>query len=256
MSKDSLNFQRKSNAPQDQYRVLKRNFYRFDPAILGFASLSTRSASFDGLAVVLDLKNFTDFCDQRDPHLEVPAFIECFLKWLFGRIADELFLAEDGTKVILSSPLPNFGKFLGDGVLLLWDVREVSRESRGNIVRAFDIICSDYERDFVKALKDQFTNPPPKLRCGIAQGQVARIGNNDYVGLCINIASRLQKLGDGAFSFAFTKKGLNENASDDWLKDFRLIRIPIRGVSKQELVYVLRKEFRTLSREDKKRYQA
>lgn len=152
--------------------------------------------------------------------------------------------------------MPTFGKFLGDGVLLLWDVREVSRESRGNIVRAFDIICSHYETEFLKAPKKQYTNPPTKLRCGIAQGQVVRIGNTDYVGLCINIASRLQKLGDGAFSFAFTRKGLNESASDDWLNDFRLIRIPIRGVSKQELVYVLRKEFRALSGEDKKRYRA
>ena len=79
MSKNSFKVKKKSNAPQNQYRVLKRNFYRFDASVLGLASLSTRSASFDGLAVVLDFKNFTDFCDQRNPHLEVPAFLEQFL---------------------------------------------------------------------------------------------------------------------------------------------------------------------------------
>ncbi len=74
------------------------------------------------------------------------------------------------------------------------------------------------------------------------------------MGLCINIASRLQKLGEGAFSFAFTQKGLDDDPEDYWYKDFRLIRYPIRGVSKAELVYVLKKEYLTLSEKDKKRY--
>jgi len=94
-----------------------------------------------------------------------------------------------------------------------------------------------------------------KREIDVSERQVTGIGSSDYVGICINIASRLQKLGDGAFSFAFTKKGLDENKNDDWLEDFRLIKITIRGVSKEELVYVLRKEFQTLSREDKKRYR-
>lgn len=103
-------------------------------------------------------------------------------------------------------------------------------------------------------IKNKFTKPPSKLRCGIAQGQVTSIADgSDFVGLCINIASRLQKLGEGAFSFACTKKGLEEDPGY-WYKDFRLIRYPIRGVSKEELVYVLKREFRTLSEKDKKRY--
>ena len=249
-----VKYTKKAGAAVDEYWLKKGEFRRFSPALLGFTDFSKRAGSFEGLAVILDLKNFTEFCDQRDPQLEVPKFVELFLNWLFKRIAGEMFQAEDGGQVILSSHLPLFGKFLGDGVLLLWDVRKISFESRGNIVKAFDIICSDYQTEFLSGIKNRFTNPPPKLRCGIAQGQVTGIANeSDFVGLCINIASRLQKLGEGAFSFAFTKKGLEEDPND-WLEDFRLIKIPVRGVSKAELVYVLRREFMTLSDKDKKRY--
>jgi hypothetical protein len=76
---------------------------------------------------------------------------------------------------------------------------------------------------------------------------VTSIANaKDYTGLCINIASRLQKLEGGAFSFAFTKKGLAEKAMPDWYEDFTLIEFPIRGIAKEELVYVLKKELRAL----------
>jgi class 3 adenylate cyclase len=254
VSKLRLKYTKKPGGAVDEYWLEKRAFKKFSPSLLGFSDFSKHSASFEGLAVILDLKNFTEFCDQRDPQWEVPKFVELFLSWLFTRIADELFQAEDGGQVILSSHLPVFGKFLGDGVLLLWDVRKISFEARGNIVKAFDIICSDYQTEFLNEMKRRFTNPPSKLRCGIAQGQVTGIANEgDFVGLCINIAARLQKLGEGAFSFAFTKKGLEEDPND-WLEDFRVIRIPIRGVSKEELVYVLRREFMTLSDKDKKRF--
>lgn len=139
-------------------------------------------------------------------------------------------IEEAGNEVVLWSHLPFFGKFLGDGVLLLWDVTDMTGEAKRNIVYSFDVICTDYERAFLQSLKKTVSKPPLKLRCGIAQGQVTSIaGGSDFVGLCINIASRLQKLGDGAFSFAFTQKGLEPDEAEDWYEDFRLMKIPIRG---------------------------
>jgi class 3 adenylate cyclase len=255
MSKREAKYTKKPGATPDEYWLAKSLFKRFDTSLLGLADLSNVGESFAAMAVILDLKDFTEFCDQRDPDLEVPKFIKQFLNWLFRRLSEELFLKQDGGKVLLSSHLPFFGKFLGDGVLLLWDVSEISGESRLSIIKAFDIICVDYENKFLKVIKNKFTKPPSKLRCGIAQGQVTSIGDgSDFVGLCINIASRLQKLGEGAFSFAFTKKGLEEDPEDYWYKDFRLITYPIRGVSKKEFVYVLKREFLRLSEKDKKRY--
>lgn len=58
----------------------------------------------------------------------------------------------------------------------------------------------------------------------IAQGQVTSIADgNDYVGMCINVASRLQKLADDAFSFGFTVNGLEDEEDSNWDRHFTLI---------------------------------
>jgi class 3 adenylate cyclase len=229
------------------FRLSKLPFERFNSTLVGLTNLLENMETFDALAVILDLKDFTGFCDQREPHAVVPEFLESFLKWLFDRISEELLDHQDQENVFLWTHLPIFGKFLGDGVLLVWDVTELSGEARLYIVQAFDLICNEYERIFLKKIRRTFTRPPSKLRCGIAQGQVTSIANGeDYVGMCINIASRLQKLDEGAFSFAFTRKGLDEKAGADWYRDFVLIKIPIRGITREELVYVLRREHKRL----------
>ena len=226
--------------------------------MLGLENILANKETFEALAVIVDLKDFTVFCDQRDPHLVVPQFLKSFLEWLFDRLRAELLIEEAGNNVILWSHLPFFGKFLGDGVLLLWDVTDMSGEAKRNIVQSFDTICDDYETAFLPSLKKHISTPPPKLRCGMAQGQVTSIADGrDFVGLCINIASRLQKLADGAFSFAFTQKGLEPEEGTQWRvsRYFRLIKIPIRGISKEERVYVLNSEFRKLSKDLKRAYR-
>jgi hypothetical protein len=248
-------YTRKKDAEPDEYWLSKSNFRKFNQSLLGMGDISKDKECFEALAVIFDLKGFTSFCDQRDPHLEVPEYLNTFLNWLFERIAEESIRKEEANQLILWSQLPFFAKFLGDGVLFLWDARNLTPEAKGNIVVSLYLICNDYEKDFLPKIRRKFTNPPSKLRCGIAQGQVISIGDEtDFVGLCINVASRLQKLGDGQFSFAFTKKGLDLERSfhEDWHKDFRLIKILIRGVGKEEFVYVLKKEFNALSKPEKK----
>jgi hypothetical protein len=254
MSKREPKYTKKTGAKADEYWLRKSLFTGFNSSLLGLKDLLRNKETFEALAVILDLKDFTAFCDQRDPHHEVPKFIHKFLDWLFRRIAEELFNREDGNQVVLWSHLPIFGKFLGDGVLLLWDVTDLSSEAKENVVLAFDVISTEYETVLFKTLKRDFTKPPSKLRCGIAQGAVTSIADGkDYVGLCINIASRLQKLSDGAFSFAFTKKGLEKRLGASWYDHFKLIKIPIRGVAKEELVYVLKNEFIRLSKEEQRK---
>jgi len=226
--------------------------------MLGLEDILANKETFEALAVIVDLKDFTLFCDQRDPHLVVPQFVKSFLEWLFDKLRAELLIEEAGNNVALWSHLPLFGKFLGDGVLLLWDVTDIGGEAKRSIVQSFDVICNDYETKFLPSLKQHISMPPPKLRCGMAQGQVTSIADGrDFVGLCINIASRLQKLADGAFSFAFTQKGLEPEEGADWYEslDFRLIKIPIRGISKDERVYVPNLEFRQLSKDLKRAYR-
>jgi len=236
----------------------KSIFKRFGPSILGLEDILANKETFEALAVIVDLKDFTVFCDQRDPHLIVPQFLKSFLEWLFDRLRAQLLIEDTGNSVVLWSHLPFFGKFLGDGVLLLWDVTQMGGGAKRNIIQSFDVICIDYETKFLPSLRRHISTPPPKLRCGIAQGQVTSIADGrDFVGLCINIASRLQKLADGSFSFAFTQKGFEPEEGTVWheSRNFRLIKIPIRGISKDERVYVLNSEFRKLSKDLKRAYR-
>jgi hypothetical protein len=167
VSKREPTYKRKTDAP-DLYWLRKSLFRRFNSSLLGLPDILENKETFDGLAVILDLKDFTAFCDQRDPQSEVPDFLDKFLRWLFDRLSEELFDHSDGKEVVLWSHLPIFGKFLGDGVLLLWDVTDISSEARRNIVQAFDLICNEYVNVFLKEIRGMFTRPPSKLRCGIA----------------------------------------------------------------------------------------
>lgn len=257
MSKREPKYTQKDNE-KGHFWLPKSIFKKFSPSILGLEDILANKETFEALAVIVDLKDFTLFCDQRDPHLVVPQFVKSFLEWLFDKLRAELLIEEAGNNVVLWSHLPFFGKFLGDGVLLLWDVTGMGGEAKISIVESFDVICTDYKTKFLPSLKQHVSTPPPKLRCGIAQGQVTSIADGrDFVGLCINIASRLQKLADGGFSFAFTQKGLEPEEGTNWYEcwDFKLIKIPIRGIAKDELVYVPNSEFRKLSKDLKRAYR-
>ena len=102
MSKRELKYTKKPGAASDEYWIAKSLFNKFDPSLLGLANLSNTGESFGAMAVILDLKDFTEFCDQRDPDLEVPRFIRQFLNWLFKRLSEELFQRQDGGKIVLS----------------------------------------------------------------------------------------------------------------------------------------------------------
>lgn len=150
--------------------------------------------------------------------MEVPRYIVSFISWLFESISKGALKEKDGVPLVhghqlgLWFELPFFAKFLGDGLLFLWDAEGLSSEAKWNLVSSIIVICNDYQTEFLPDNRCEFTKPPPRLRCGIARGQISAIGEEkDFVGLCINVASRLQKLegvSEGIhFSFAFTKKG-------------------------------------------------
>jgi hypothetical protein len=75
----------------------------------------------------------------------------------------------------------------------------------------------------------------------------------DFVGPCINLAARLQKL--GKFSFAFSKRGfeLEKYFTKETQSLFTLIRSQIRGVGDEELLFVLKNELRKLPVKEQKK---
>ena len=76
---------------------------------------------------------------------------------------------------------------------------------------------------------------------------------NDFVGHCINLAARLQKL--PGILFAFALRGFDpESCNKDYFEDLVLKKIAIRGMGNEELVYVRKKDFDKMLDEDKAFY--
>src|SRR5437764_14579161 len=125
---------RKKGSDPPSYGLSESNFNKFDSSLLNLGDMSKKRESFEALAAIFDLKDFTAFCDQRDPRYEVPKYLSAFLAWLFESIAHELRQRKKGDQIILWAPFPFFAKFLGDGVLLLWNSNELTAEAKINII--------------------------------------------------------------------------------------------------------------------------
>lgn len=230
--------------PREQYAA-------FAPAALGLGEVGRGGAHVQALAAFLDLEGFTDFCSQMDAHLAIPDYLSRYFDWLFQTLAEQ-FREGDGDGVVrIWGSLPFYVKFLGDGLLFLWDT-DLSPGLAGtaNIVRNLLEVTQLYPSDFVRVMRRSVSKPPSRLRCGIARGQVIAVGGGaDYVGPCINLASRLQKL--ATLSFAVSARGFDLSRAPDGegtLRSFLTLKqTALRGIGEHELVYVRRDEFATLS---------
>ncbi|MBA4387300.1 MAG: hypothetical protein C0404_04920 [Verrucomicrobia bacterium] len=227
--------------------LTKSEFERFNTSLLGLGDISREGKHMDALAAIFDLEGFTSFCNQMDPQLVVPEYLDQMLQWLFFRISRDFVREQKDDVFILWGKFPFFAKFLGDGIIFLWDTQGLGQASLGNIVVNLNKACSAYAAEFLPRISKNFSKVPTRLRCGIARGEVIAIGGGrDFVGSCINLASRLQKLGQ--LSFAFAKKGFNleEGFSTAWQAEFVVKRSVIRGLEQDELIVVHKKEFMAL----------
>lgn len=239
-------------------RALRQSrFDSFNPALLGLGDIAAESKTADAIAAVFDLEGFTNFCKQIEPHLSVPLFLSEFLQWLLDDLKGEMVHKKVESGVVLYCPLPFFIKFMGDGLLVLWDASQTSPVGRRNIVLATKVVCDHYKTRFLAKARSKVSSAPTALRCGVARGAVFSVGNgNDYVGTCINMAARLQKL--GGTSFAFNRRGFDlEDASvaDFFKKQITVKRLSIRGIGDDELVGVLASEYAALSPADKAQFK-
>jgi class 3 adenylate cyclase len=233
---------------------------RFNVDLLNIGDLKAPSKTIEVLSVSFDLEGFTIFTRQVDPHLTIPNFISDFFNWLFNNIAHSI--KDHEQENILWAELPFFSKFMGDGVLFLWKIdldkiaqidkhlrseqlQKLLQEFLSNIVTSMFDLCRGYKH-FLKSMQTNYVEAPAKLRCGIARGSVYPIGNGlDFVGPCINISSRLQKM--SSLSFAFSARGIDLSAfHPSYSQVFMKKQVSIRGIGDHELIYVAREEFEKL----------
>jgi len=234
---------------------------KFGPDLLDMGDIS-QGKTVEALVTIFDLAGFTSFCNQRDPHQVIPGFLNEFLQWLFEKI---LFLLDEGTrnleKMCFEVRLPNFVKFTGDGALLIWELDDANSRNLDHIdiqiiIEALRQVCQAYHRPPFKKTVGPFANYPERLRCSITQGQVVSLGQGrEYVGQCINLASRLVK--ERRLSFVIAQKGIN-------LENHMYCGNPVGAIVKkklkidgigEEIVYILEKEFDILPKRGKSKFK-
>jgi hypothetical protein len=235
--------------------IKKEKFDSFNQDILGLGNIETKSIQTNALSVIFDLEGFTDFCKQIDPQLAVPEYLSDFLKWLFEKIRGELInkTYDEGYKTW--ADLPFLSKYLGDGVLFLWDTKNMSDSNIQNVVVSMYEICRKYQSEFLPLICQKVVSPPTKLRCGIARGAIYSVGNgNDFVGPCINMSARLQKL--NSLTFCFSRRGINpNNMAEGYKAQFIVKKANIRGIGENELVCFPKVQYDKLQKEEKEKFK-
>lgn len=241
--------------PRDVILLDKGKFEKFNPAVLRLGDIRLPSKEEEALAAIFDLSGFTDFCSKVDPHLSVPDYLSRFLDWLFDAIRTELTAKNYRKSKALWAEVPFLAKFLGDGALFLWDTSNMTETRICNIVVSLFEISGEYRKTFHPQIKTVVGSPPKVLRCGIARGKVFSVGNGeDYVGSCINIASRLQKLSDLTFCFSQRGFDIEQYMEEGYRRDFIEKRVTIPGIG-EELVWALKKEFDRLPDKEKELFR-
>ncbi len=201
----------------------------------------------EAIVAVFDLAGFTSFCSQAHPATDIPTFLNDFLMWLFKKI-EQGNAADDGITIepLWKEP-PLFAKFLGDGVLLLWDAGNMVDQQIAKLITILLDVCDTYCSEFYKKAGGYIKNPPQSLRCRIARGSVFSVNNGrDYVGHCINIATHLQEY--KGFSFGIVSEGFNTTESLEASLRTQLVSLslPVRRIRTNEPVWVLRREVESL----------
>jgi class 3 adenylate cyclase len=225
---------------------------RFNPSILNLGDISTPCQEKEAVAAVLDLTGFTAFCSQVDSYLAIPRFLNDFLEWFFYSIRDGLTEENFGNRSSFWADFPLLVKFLGDGILLVWGARRMTEDQICRIVTTLFEICRNYRREFYPRISMAVNKPPAVLRCGVARGKVFTVGEGrDFVGHCINTASRLSHLEPLTFSFPHRGFQVRDNMPPEYLRLFIPKYISIRGVGDNELVWVVKEEYDRLAERKK-----
>ena len=126
-----------------------------------------------------------------------------------------------------------------------------------NVVVSLENTCKRYKNNFVPKIRRELSEIPPKIRCGVAMGMVCSVGNGeDYIGPCINIASRLQKL--SGLSFCFSRRGFDyeKGMVKETADSYIVKKVSIRGIGDDERVCVPKADFEKLNKKERDIFEA
>jgi class 3 adenylate cyclase len=171
---------------------------RFD----GFKTHAGRATN--GLAMIFDLEGFSKFFNQPDVHEYVPTYLNLVIdaveRCIFG---GPTVWTTEGDDVKPLGILPIHRKFLGDGMLYVWSFSGLPPEE---CTMAIVSLCNrlwNLKRHFSKVNahcteRVPVADLPSRIRFGIGRGTIMELtrdsaSEREYIGFCINLASRLQE---------------------------------------------------------------
>lgn len=174
-----------------------------------------------GMALVYDLGGFTRFAN----HPNAPRYIPRLINEISSAIAvvihggDPYWISHAETYY---QPLtrPVHEKFLGDGALYVWTANSERELTRSTFVIPLCNRLRDLRKNFARVVALMkhhipIASIPREIRVGLAMGDVLRLSRRDsqkheYVGTCINLASRLQSHCTGIGFLAAASIGMDK----------------------------------------------
>lgn len=224
---------------------------------LGFKPQASRAKN--GVALIFDLEGFSKFFNQPDVQDYVPKFLNHVLDAMslifFG---GKLYWEGDEAKRALTLA-PIHEKFMGDGALYLWTPSPGEEKFSNYFITVLVNRLHELKRNFPEVIKHAADDVPvfdlpQKIRFGLARGTIYELTHKgskgkEYIGFCINLASRLQKYCPDLGFIASARIGLPETLLKRWGYT-KVIATQIKGFPK-EIVIVDEVEFNLLGEEIK-----
>jgi hypothetical protein len=210
----------------------------------------------DGLSVIYDLSDFTRFFTQPDAHRYVPRFL--------NRVAEAITtIANGGREYWIPEPRDlkpiqltlEHRKFLGDGELLIWRVDGEKTYIIPYLLNRLWNLQARFMKGFLNEAQADIpvAAMPGAIKFGIARGDIYELesadpgGQSEFIGVSINLASRLVKYCPQLSCIASARLELSEKEQHD-NKYVSVVATKVRGFS-EEIVYVAREEFESLPTE-------
>jgi class 3 adenylate cyclase len=213
---------------------------------------SQASHARDGISVIFDIAGFSRFLNQPDVHSYIPKYLnlinKCVEVSLFGGI--EPWRGKEGQDLSPLGVLPIHRKFLGDGALYVWAPKESAVLTESFIILLANRLWN-VQKGFrqITGLCSEFipvTELPTGIRFGVTRGTIYELafeksGDREYVGVCINLASRLQKYCAGLNFIASARLNMPSSIlqKHNYMK---VVATNIKGFPK-EIVIVDRSEY-------------
>jgi len=211
-----------------------------------------------GLVMIFDLEGFSQFFNQPDVQSYITNYLnrifECISISMEGGTAYWAIDEKNAGKLRPLSVLPSHVKFMGDGALYIWTPAKGAKDFDStfmtNLVNRLWNLKTYFTVVVEKCAEDvPVVELPKRIRFGLARGTIYELSRSDnnareYIGFCVNLASRLQRYCPELGFIASARLGLSEEA----LKQHgytKVIAKNLKGFPK-EIVIVDENEFKAL----------